>query len=526
MAFEFMTNLIEGQPWPSLAISVTVLMLVMYVSRQPAHEIILSIVRGIRNTLRLLARSIMSAENAVREKNREVLLARGKEQAERFIERGFQRVSTQVNRDLSGYPSLQRDLKDQISRIDEDYVGSSEVPPQPPEWLKAVEAVAGIPDNGSPVVAKILNDIHVTLKKSLDVDLQEYRRANRERHSLLKKMMPHWRTVSGSLDSVEKKINSLEQRAVVLDGQIKDYEEIRNHTRHAERMLAESHMTQFFISGIVLCLAFIGMYVNYQLVAMPMEEVVGATSYLGSSSVKASDVAAMFIVSIEVILGLFLMEAAGVTRLFPVINQLEAHKQKTIFWIMLVLLFVLAGLESSLAYMRDILVADKLALAQALSNAAGSSVEVVAPPMYWIPAIGQMVMGFVLPLVLVFIAIPLELFIHSFRTVSGQFVVWLLQMLVSIIRFVGNTVYGFGRVVVKAYDLAIVIPLKIESFIAPNRKNVPASKKLNNEPSAEPQLKQQVEQQAKKDQPELLTGSPVEPSVEPVKEPPKLLKDI
>lgn len=526
MAFEFMTNLIEGQPWPSLAISVTVLMLVMYVSRQPAHEIILSIVRGIRNTLRLLARSIMSAENAVREKNREVLMTRGKEQAERFIEREFQRVSTQVNRDLSGYPSLQRDLKDQIIRIDEDYVGSSEVPPQPPEWLKAVEAVAGIPDNGSPVVAKILNDIHITLKKSLDVDLHEYRRANRERHSLLKKMMPHWRTVSGSLDSVEKKINSLEQRTVVLDGQIKDYEEIRNHTNHAERMLSESHMTQFFISSVVLCLAFIGMYVNYQLVAMPMEEVVGATSYLGSSSVKASDVAAMFIVSIEVILGLFLMEAAGVTRLFPVINQLEAHKQKSIFWIILFLLLVLAGLEASLAYMRDILLADKLALAQALSNAAGSSLEVVAPPMYWIPAIGQMVMGFVLPLVLVFVAIPLELFIHSFRTVGGQFVVWLLQMLVSVIRFVGSTVYGFGRVVVKAYDLVIVIPLKIESLI----KQAPV--KQIDEASAESVKSQQAKKnQSQKTQPkEVISEPPVEPSVEPaakpLKEAPKLLKDI
>lgn len=477
MAFDVISNVIEGEPGLSITVSAVLLVLVMYISRQPAHEIILSITRGIRNTLRLLARSIMSAEKAVRAKNREVLLARGKENAERFIEREFHRVAVQVNRDLSGYPSLQRDLKDQITRIDDDYVGSSEVPPQPPEWLKAVEAVASIPDNGSPVVAKILNDIHITLKKSLEVDLQEYRRANRDRHGLLKKMMPHWRSLRDSLDSVEKKISGLEQRTVILDGQIDEYEEIQNHTNHAERMLSESHLSQFFISAIVLSLAFVGMYVNFQLVAMPMEEVVGASSYLGTSAISASDVAAMFIISIEVILGLFLMESAGVTRLFPVINQLENHKRKTIFWLVLTFLFILAGLEASLAYMRDVLVADKTALSQLLSGTSVNTVEVVEPPLYWIPAVGQMAMGFILPLVLTFVAIPLELFIHSFRTVGGQLVVWLLQLVVSVIRFLANAVYGMGRVLVKVYDLVIVIPIKIESAIKP-KPGKKKSKKL------------------------------------------------
>jgi len=506
MAFDIMNNLIEGEPGLSIAISLIVLILVMYISRQPAHEIILSITRSIRNTLRLMARSIMSAEKAVQAKNREVLISQGKENAERFIEREFQRVAVQVNRDLSGYPSLQRDLKDQITRIDDDYVGSSEVPPQPPEWLKAVEAVASIPDNGSPVVAKILNDIHITLKKSLDVDLQEYRRANRERHNLLKKMMPHWRSVSDSLDSVEKKITGIEQRSVILDSQMQEYEEIQNNTDHAQRMLSESNLTQFIISGVVLCLAVVGMYVNFHLVAMPMEEVVGASSYLGSSSIKASDVAAMFIISIEVILGLFLMELVGLTRLFPVINQLEDHKRKTIFWIVLSFILLLAGLEASLAYMRDILVADKLALSQLLSGSSVVPVEVVEPPLYWIPSVGQMLMGFILPLVLTFVAIPLELFIHSIRSVGGQFVVWLLQLVVSMIRFLASAVYGLGRVLVNVYDLVIFVPLKIESVFKPEKAHK-KPKKL-----APVIIKDQPESQDKQAQ--------------TLQEKPKLMKDI
>ncbi len=460
MTLEFWTKLIEGQPALSVLIWLGILVVLMYVARQPAHQIIRMVALSVRNTLRLMAHSVMLAERLLRTRNREVLMAQGREHSEHFIEREFQRVETLVNRDLSGYPSLQRDLKEQITQIDEDYVQSGEVPPKPPEWLKAVETVAEIPDNGSSVVAKILNDIHATLKKSLDKDMNEYRRANRERHARLKQMMPYWRNLTRSLDSVEKKITGLEQRSIIIDGQMQVYEDIRNQTDHAERMLSSSSITQFFISGLALCLAIVGMYVNFQLVALPMEEMVGASSYLGSSSIRASDVAALFIISIEVILGLFLMESVGITRLFPVINLLEDHKRKIIFWVMLSFLFIFAGIEASLAYMRDMLAADREALSQLLSG-----VEVAEPPLRWIPALGQMVMGFILPFVLTFVAIPLESFIHSFRTVGGLFTVWFLHVLASGIRFIASIVKGGGSVLVSAYDLIIFIPLKVESSL-------------------------------------------------------------
>ena len=488
MTLDFWTGLIDGQPALSVLAWLSVLVLLMYIARQPAHHIILMVAQSMRNALRLMARSVMLAETQLRSRNREVLMAQGQEHSEHFIEREFQRVEMLVNRDLSGYPSLQRDLKEQITHIDEDYVQSGEVPPKPPEWLKAVETVAGIPDNGSSVVAKILNDIHATLKKALDQDMREYRRANKDRHSRLKKMMPYWRSLTNSLDSVEKKITGLEQRSIIIDGQMQIYEDIRNQTDHAERMLSSSSVTQFFISGLALCLAIIGMYVNFQLVALPMEEMVGASSYLGSSSVRASDVAALFIISIEVILGLFLMESVGVTRLFPIINLLEDHKRKVIFWVMLSFLFIFAGIEASLAYMRDMLAADREALSQLLSG-----VEVAEPPLRWIPAVGQMVMGFILPFVLTFVAIPLESFIHSFRTVSGLFVAWLLHVLVAIIRFVANFINGAGRVAVSAYDLVIFIPLKVESGVL-NLRQGQSGASDNNKAGSGVMKKQQVKE--------------------------------
>ena len=66
MTFDFWTNLIAGQPEVSLLIWVCVLMLVMYIARQPAHQIILTLVRSIRNALRLMAQSVMLAEKQLR----------------------------------------------------------------------------------------------------------------------------------------------------------------------------------------------------------------------------------------------------------------------------------------------------------------------------------------------------------------------------------------------------------------------------------------------------------------------------
>src|SRR4030088_1560190 len=86
-------------------------------------------------------------------------------------------------------------------------------------------------------------------------------------------------------------------------------------------------------------------------------------------------------------------------------------------WIALGLLVTLACVEAALALMRDMLIADKQALVQSLS-----SVQHAAVTEGWvgrIPTAGQMMLGFILPFALTFVAIPLESLIYSTRTVGG-----------------------------------------------------------------------------------------------------------
>ncbi|MCW8830814.1 MAG: hypothetical protein OQK32_04740 [Gammaproteobacteria bacterium] len=450
--------------WPeqsgvSVLIWCLIIILLMWMARTPAHKTIRSFSLVIRNAMRMASHSVTALEKRLMERNREVLLTAGMQETERYIEREFQRVEDVVTRDLSGYPSLQRDLKEQIIRIDEDYRESSEVPPVPKNYIDAIEAVNKINSNGDSMVANVLKAIHATMKRNCEKETAEYRRASKQRHKLLKTMMPYWRNLSKTLESVEKKIVGLEDRSKVIDSQIEKYEQIMAKTNLAERILTSSSITQFFTSALVLIVALLGAYVNFQLIALPMSEMVGGASRLGP--MRASDVAALVLVFFEIVLGLFLMEAFQITRLFPIISALNDKLRRNMAIAAFVLLFIFASVESSLAYMRDLLAADREALTQSLAG-----VAVAAPEFRWITTVGQMVMGFILPFALMLVAIPLESFVHSLRTVIGMVGVFMLQVLAFIIRQIGSLSSNIGYVLLNIYDLIIFIPLKLEEMLS------------------------------------------------------------
>ena len=189
-----------------------------------------------------------------------------------------------------------------------------------------------------------------------------------------------------------------------------------------------------------------------------MSEMVGANSMLGPF--KASNVAAMVIITLEIAIGIFLMESLRITRMFPVIGMLDDRMRKRMLWATFVLLLILASVESSLAFMRDLLAADREALRQTLSG-----IQAANPEFRWIPSVGQMIMGFVLPFALTFVAIPLESFVHSSRTVIGVAGVAGLRVTEVFLRTLGNVFYHMGNMFVRLYDLLIFIPLRFEELI-------------------------------------------------------------
>jgi hypothetical protein len=165
-------------------------------------------------------------------------------------------------------------------------------------------------------------------------------------------------------------------------------------------------------------------------------------------------------------MGVFLMEALGITHLFPKMGGLSSKALKRIVIASALFLFFLASVEAALAFMRDIILADKAAATKALIT--GQSVaEQVRPggAIGNIPMMGQMVLGFMLPWALAFIAIPFESFMTSLRTVSGVVLVLLVRSIGFLLRISSNIVRNAVHLLVNLYDVAIFIPLVIERLV-------------------------------------------------------------
>ena len=82
-----------------------------------------------------------------------------------------------------------------------------------------------------------------------------------------------------------------------------------------------------------------------------------------------------------------------------------------------------------------------------------------------IPTAGQMLLGFILPFALAFIAIPLESLIHSARTVGGVLLMAVVRVLAFVMRLSANVARNLCRLFVRLYDVAIVVPLLVERLV-------------------------------------------------------------
>jgi hypothetical protein len=457
--------------WPdNAALSALILFLIalpfLYAARKPAHDLIRSLGRLADGPLRLAARWLVAAAADLKERNKAVLLAHGREEVGQHIAREFERVAALVKRDLDGYPALQRKLLDEITRVEEDYRKCGEVPPPAPEWVEAVAAIAKIKSNGNEMLQRILEEISRSVTEIHEKALAEYRRAYETRHKILDGFMPFWRSLDANLTQADRKLTGLHERAAAIDGQMERYEQILARTDKAEHALTLSALTQFVVATLVMVIAAGGALINFKLIALPMSEMVGAGDYL-TATLRTSEVAALVIIFVEATMGLFLMETLRITHLFPRISNLSEGMRKRMMWTAFTLLVTLAGIEAALALMRDMLMADKQALLHSLS----ATQQVAADGwLAHIPTAGQMLLGFILPFALAFIGIPLESFMTSARTVGGAALVILVRTTAFVLRVAGNLLRQSSRALIIAYDIVIGVPLLIERGVTARRR--------------------------------------------------------
>ncbi len=450
-------------PWPVASAILWIILIVaaLYLIRSTAHKTIHVAAHALHRSLRIASKAVSRSAAILTTRNRDVLLAAGRESKERIIEREFDRVNESVRKDLANYSSLHRTLSEAIGRIEKDHQEAVDVPPDPPGWVKAVQAVATIESReGHGMIGNILGDIHKSLVKAHKEALTAYHESSAQRHKLLRHMRPDWRQIQQTLAQVGKSVDSLLGRSVTIDRHMQEYEDIVAGRDRAISVLSSSSLVNFFVSAFVLGIAIGGATINFSLIVRPMAEMVGGTSMIGGF--RMADIAALVIILVEISMGLFLMESLRITRLFPVIGALPDKTRVRMIYITFTILFLLASVESGLAYMREVLLYDELATSALLRGDIGTTATV---EYMWITTAAQMGMGFILPFALTFVAIPLETFVHSMRTVVGLIAISVLRTIALTLRLLANIFLYLGSLLKQVYDLPLFVPLWLEERV-------------------------------------------------------------
>lgn len=459
--------------WPANpAASILALWLIsqvfLYAARVPMHRGLQEVGRLLGGAFRICARWCRGMAAAVARRDREMILEMGKGDLEAKVGREFHRIEGAFAKELSRYPDLHRKIDDAVTKVDADFQECASAAPAAPGWSEAVAAVAKMPPGGDGVVKKVLEEIHKSAVAGEKRALAEFREATARRHKILGGMAPAWKDLQKLASEVATKVTGALEATKRIDGYMESFEKVRASDAKEVRALGWSSTQLFVVSVLVLAVAIGGAFVNFNLIALPMSELVPSGSRIGGMPV--STVAALVVVLMEVAAGVFAMEMLGITSFFPKLELLPSSRRRIILTVALGGLFMLACIEASLAVLREQIVESSNALKSSLSGL--QAVQDTASSR--IPVIGQAVLGFILPWILAMVAVPLETMISTGGHIVLSVVTGLLNLGGMMARLGGHVMRYTLAALRHAYDIYIVLPLQIEKMTGFSPKSTPA----------------------------------------------------
>jgi hypothetical protein len=452
--------------WPeNPALSLLVLWVASVLFLWAAREPMLQLLRGVAKTLESglsgVSQRCREAAQRLAQRSREAILAAGRMELRASMERELHRVDASFSEKLGAYANLHRRLDDLLVRLDADYRGCGDSPPEAPGWAPAIEAVSAIPSASDPNVQKVLEGIRSSLAEAAKRALALYREQSAKRHKLLGKMQPAWKEVRRLLSRMKEIAERSLQVTARIDACVDEFRALAAAHESSAVALAGSQMKPFLISLLVLAIAFGGAFINFQLIALPMSELVPAGARIGGVSVAT--ISALVIVLMETAVGIFVMDMLEITDLFPKLARVSLARRRLILGLGLAGLFFLAAVESSLAVLREQIVEADAALKLALAGE--KETAVASPAGSSIPVIGQAVLGFVLPWILAMVAIPLESFLDSSRHVGARVAIGALHGAAHVAGALAAGARVFGVAGPGLYDVYVCIPLRVERML-------------------------------------------------------------
>ncbi|MDH5784401.1 MAG: hypothetical protein OEZ16_02195 [Chromatiales bacterium] len=449
-------------PFLSISVLVAASMVFLYLARTPMQKALESIDEGIAGGLTRISAWINLVVVKMRDKNRQVLLESSIAETEDKILHEFRRMESGYVKHLADYPALHLKLDESIAIVDADYTECGQVIPEAPGWNDAAASIAQIKSNGSSdrMIEKMLKELHKSAIEGEKNALSEMRKTASQRHKILSGMSSTWGKILKIMKTVESKVSLVLETTHKIEKFMKEYDAIRQGGEQSIDMLSSRATKLFIFSMLVILVAGFGAFINFQLIALPMSELVPAgTRVLG---LQVSDVAALVIVTLEVVLGIFLMEALGITNIFPQISSMTMGKRRLLLYASILGLFFLASVEAALAVLREHIAETNAATTQALAGKAITASESDSN----ITVIGQATLGFVLPWILAMVAVPLEMLIESGQHVLTKLLILIIILLGYIVGILGHILNTAMKAFVHLYDAYIIVPMKIGELIS------------------------------------------------------------
>lgn len=445
----------------------------LYVLRQQAHHFLERLAKSLHRLLRIAARSCLHAEQRIRLRNHEVTKALAESLMERQLERRFMRIERLVERDLESYKKLSAQINGQLTVISEDYDASAEVPNPAPEWIAAVEAIANLEEDqcNTDVMARILADMHATVKDHQREALREHRWTVSARHKVLAGLRPQWRKMAKLLDHIDHNIEILRQRLRQVDRHMGQFELL---TAGSGQGIMSSMFMRFVIALSFVTVGTAAAWVNLQLLAQPLAVVMAERQI---ADLPLAELITLLHIGVTLAAAALITESLKITHLLPLAGAMTHRGRSMMTWLGVILLVLVIGLESTA------LLGTPLVEAPVVQSAAvGTAVtEAVTAPLTTVEvalagtstmigltelsAVILALMGITIPLVVAVSIIPLEYLLHTVRPVVGTVIQVLMHISALVLRLCASLAIDLGRVAVIIYDTVIFLPLMVERAV-------------------------------------------------------------
>ncbi|MEM6729972.1 MAG: hypothetical protein AAF658_00360 [Myxococcota bacterium] len=426
----------------------------LFAAREPIHQGIRLCWSSLTRGLRFFAAWFRGLGRELQNRNQEMLLVEATRQHETLIDRELERLSAGFGKELAKFPATQRKLEEVVSEIRTAVDQCSDAPLEVPGWPDAAEKILAMPEVGESSRKRLIAEVKQLARESEKKSLHTFRAECSKRHKVLATLAPKFIKARELLRSVGARVDRALETTNRIDGLMDRYEKLRRSDAAITRTVLIDHVRLFVISAVVTAVAVGGALVNFHLIAVPMAELVPTSAQIAGTPVPL--VAALVIVLMEAAAGIFVLEALGVTEMLPRVGQLSRGKRRLVFITALFALIALAGVEASLAVLRENIVESNVALERSLLGA-----ETRADGLSSIPMVGQAVLGFMLPFLLAMVAIPLETLVQSGRYVLTAALAGVLHALANSARLVRTVVDGVAAMSHALFDLTIGIPLLI-----------------------------------------------------------------